>query len=353
MMPVYNGRRYLRAAVESILTQTLADLRLLIIDDGSDDGSGELLAELARKDHRIELIRRGRKGQIETRNELLCRAQTDIVACADADDVSLPDRLARQYAMMASDPDLIVLGCQMQVIDDAGSAVGEQRKPVGANAVRTALLHGTAVSQPSCMMRRRAILQIGGYRRAYEHAEDYDMLLRACESGKVDNADFIGIRYRRHGESVSHRHCVRQLASADLARATHLLRVAGVKDPTSQIEDALAFEHPLMEELVPAAALYGALDVTQKHPANAPLRTLIAAPVARRQQRLVQRAIVEAVHHRPFDALSARALLRAATLGPGRLARLYLARHRQGRAPTAALPALARSRLQAGGVRNG
>jgi hypothetical protein len=331
MMPVFNARPYLKDAVDSILSQTLADIRLLIIDDGSDDGSGELLQDLEKSDPRIDLIRRGRKGQIETRNELLNRAQTDIVACADADDISHPTRLADQLAIMRLDVDLVALGSQLHVMDEQGCTFRELRRPTGAAHVRAALLRGTAISQPSCVLRRSAILSIGGYRKCYEHAEDYDMFLRASEAGKVDNADFFGIRYRVHAQSVSHRHAVRQMASADLARATHQLRIAGQIDPTASLQDAPEFDLPMMRELVPSASLYAALESLQKYPDSGPLLELVTAPIDRRQARHVQRALVEAVRHRPFDALSARALLRAASLGPGRLARSIYARQRGAR----------------------
>lgn len=327
MMPVYNAAPYLEAAVESILAQTLSNIRVLIIDDGSDDGSGEILDRLARTDARIELVRRGRRGQIATRNELLLRAGTDIVACADADDVSRPDRLARQLAIFERDPALVVLGCQMCVIDAGGRPFAELRKPVGAALVRTALKRGTAIAQPSCMMRRKAVLAMGGYRGAYEHAEDYDFFLRASEFGKVDNADFIGVNYRAHAGSVSHRHAIRQLASADLARSTHLLRTAGEADPTTELANAPAFDHPVMKALVASTALYRALAAIDARAGTGPLRVLLAAHINRKQSRHVQRAIMEAVRQRRFDALSARALVRAATLGPGRLVRLYYSRH--------------------------
>jgi len=323
MMPVYNARQYVRAAVDSILSQTLANLKLLIIDDGSDDGSAELLLELARTDSRIELIRRGRMGQVETRNELLQRAQTELVACADADDISLPTRLADQLAMMKRDCDLVVLGTQLRTMDASGHIRGHMTRQTGAQDVRKALLRGAAISQPSSMLRRSAIMAAGGYRKCYEHAEDYDMLLRAAEVGKVDNTDRVGIQYRVHEQSVSHRHAIRQMASADLARATHALRTAGEPDPTASLLDVPAYDHPVMKALVPSSALYAALEMVRTCPQEGPLQELVAATITRRQQRHVQRALIDAVHQREFDALSARALLRALALGPGRFIRSY------------------------------
>ena len=338
MMPVYNARPYLRAAVGSILTQTLANLKLLIIDDGSDDGSAELLQELASTDARIELIRRHRMGQVETRNELLYRAETELVACADADDISVPARLSDQLARMRADSGLVVLGTQLRIIDSSGHVRGHMARPTGGAEVRKALLRGAAISQPSTMLRRAAIIAAGGYRKCYEHAEDYDMLLRAAEMGKVDNTEQIGIDYRVHEQSVSHRHAIRQMASADLARATHALRTAGERDPTAGLQAVPAYDHPVMKALVPSAALYAVLEMVRTHPKEGPLQELLSAAINRRQQRHVQRALIAAVRQREFDALSARALLRAVALGPGRFIRSYRAApgHREAVTPAGA-----------------
>ena len=324
MMPVYNGGPYLEDAVRSVLGQTLQQLKLLVINDGSDDGSGALLERLALEDARIELVQRGRRGQIATRNELLERATTDIVACADADDISLPDRLERQLRMFEDDPQLMVLGCQMNIVDAAGLVVGTLRRPCGAASVAQALQRGTAIAQPSSLMRRKAILAIGGYREAYLHAEDYDCFLRASEAGKVDNADFIGVHYRVHAQSVSHQNAVRQMASADLAHATHRLRRSGKPDPTASLGGAPGFDNPVMKALVPAAPIYRVLSRPTGSFTSAGLRVLVAAPVGNRQARHVQLALLSELGLRPFDGLSARMLYRAVALGPGRAMRHYL-----------------------------
>ena len=324
MMPVYNGRPYLEDAVRSVLGQTLQQLKLLIIDDGSDDGSGELLRRLAQEDARIELVQRGRRGQIATRNELLERATTDIVACADADDISLPDRLARQLRIFEDDPQLMVLGCQLDIIDASGRVVGLLARPCGAANVARALQRGTAVAQPSSLMRRKAILAMGGYREAYLDAEDYDCFLRASEAGKVDNADFVGVRYRVHAQSVSNQNAVRQMASADLAYATHRLRRFGKPDPTASLGRALDFDHAIMKSLLPAARIYKVLSRSPVNPTRACLRVLVAVPVGNRQAKAVQRLLLAELKKRPFDTLSAQMLYRAVALGPGRALRHYV-----------------------------
>src|SRR5262245_31931738 len=110
IMPVYNGAKYIGTAIDSILCQTLQNFELLVLDDGSTDDTPAILARCATSDRRIRVFTRPRQGQIASRNELLHLARSDIVACADADDICLPDRFERQLPVMLRDPDLWVLG---------------------------------------------------------------------------------------------------------------------------------------------------------------------------------------------------------------------------------------------------
>src|SRR5262245_20676477 len=120
MMPVYNGGAYLRSAIDSVLQQRFRDFEFLIMDDGSVDGSQAILQSYAERDKRIRVFLRPRRGQVACRNELLQLARADIVACADADDVCLPDRFEHQYCTMTRDRNLWVLGTAMISIDGSG-----------------------------------------------------------------------------------------------------------------------------------------------------------------------------------------------------------------------------------------
>src|SRR5262245_11488402 len=139
MMPVYNGAKYLAAAMDSVLGQTFSAFELLVMDDGSTDETPAILAGYAAKDSRIRVFHRPRRGQIATRNELLRLARSDIVACADADDVCLPDRFAQQLHAMSRDSRLWVLGTAMISIDGSGRRRRPWQVPTGSDAVRAAL----------------------------------------------------------------------------------------------------------------------------------------------------------------------------------------------------------------------
>src|SRR5262245_30105817 len=154
MMPVYNGARYVAAAIESVLRQTFAAFEFLILDDGSTDGTAAILKRYAEQDSRIRLFPRPRQGQIASRNELLRLARNKIVACADADDTCLPERLERQFAAINRDGGLWVLGAAMLPIDGRGRRRRPRRVTTGSAAVAADLERGCCIGHTSCMMRR-------------------------------------------------------------------------------------------------------------------------------------------------------------------------------------------------------
>jgi GT2 family glycosyltransferase len=334
VMPVYNGAKYLAAALDSILSQTFSTFELLVMDDGSTDETPAILAGYAARDSRIRVFCRPRQGQIATRNELLRLASSDIVACADADDICLPDRFAQQMRAMSEDGRLWVLGTGMISINGSGRRRKQRRIATGSDAVAAELERGCCIGHPSCMMRRQSILAIGGYRAAYEAAEDYDLFLRASERGTVDNLEAVGVLYRKHGESVSQRQALRQTLSADLAVATHRLRVECRPDPTADLGAPPDLEDPIVTALLSDTQMeyHRAMAVTADPGAEAEdvdraLRYFLSVPVGKKQAIATQRAIVRLLARRNLDRASLAAVTRAASLGPGRLIRLWAAGH--------------------------
>jgi hypothetical protein len=181
------------------------------------------------------------------------------------------------------------------------------------------------------MMRAKRILDIGGYRPAYDCAEDYDLFLRASGQGKVDNIDTVGVLYRQHERNVSHRRNLRQAISTDLARATHFIRLAGQPDPTDGLTRAPELDDPILSELIPPAQMElhraMALAVAPGADASALAQAtdvFLRARVGKKRARASQQAILRLIRGRPFDSVSIKLAARAAALGPGRLVRLLL-----------------------------
>ncbi|HEY9639961.1 MAG TPA: glycosyltransferase family 2 protein [Coleofasciculaceae cyanobacterium] len=204
LLPVYNGDRYLAAAVESILTQTLTDFELLIIDDGSTDQSRKILAAYAAQDDRIRLVSRENRGLIATLNQMLDMAQGEFLARMDADDIALPDRLARQVEFLQQHADYVCVGGAYDLIDPQGRKVLHLGMPETNAEIQQAILSGkTIINHPCAMIRRTALQKIGGYDESMMTVEDLDMLLRLGEIGLLANLQHTVLQYRFHRASVS------------------------------------------------------------------------------------------------------------------------------------------------------
>lgn len=249
VLPVYNGEAYVREAVESILTQTFTDFELIIINDGSTDGSGAILRELAAGDPRIVLVERANGGLVSALNEGIERARADLIARMDADDVAMPDRFARQLARMLGEPDLGVLGSFIRIMDKAGRTIRLGDYPVSVAEAARFMEHGCPVAHPTVMMRREAVLKAGGYRKLFSHCEDYDLWLRISELGYgIANLPQPLLNYRMHGANVSAVHRNTQELGTMVALLAHRARVAGLADPTAGAEKL----HAGLIEAVPA-----------------------------------------------------------------------------------------------------
>ena len=136
VLPVWNAGDYLAAAVESIRAQTLADWELLAIDDGSTDGSRQTLEDFARRDSRIVVTSRPNRGLAATLQEGIDRARSETVALMNADDISHPDRLARQLAFLERHPTVAALGTQTRLLVDDRATTIESRLPLSPEACR-------------------------------------------------------------------------------------------------------------------------------------------------------------------------------------------------------------------------
>lgn len=232
ILPVYNAEAYVREAVESILAQSFTDFELIIINDGSTDGSGAILRELAALDARIVLVERPNGGLVSALNKGLEIARADLIARMDADDVSMPERFALQHARMVQEPELAVLGSFMRNMDKIGNIIGLDKYLLTPKATARHVERGCPVAHATVIMRREAVLKAGGYRKAFSHAEDYDLWLRMIDLGYAFASLPQPLYNRRwHGANVSAVHCEAQERSTALARLAHRVRKVGLPDP--------------------------------------------------------------------------------------------------------------------------
>ncbi len=182
IMPVHNGAEWLAEAVSSVRAQDFGDFELIIVDDGSDDGTAAMLSGIAAADRRIRLLHQLPQGIVAALNKAIAEARAPYLARLDADDRARPDRLGKQFTFMQAHPEIGLLGTFAERIDAAGNVVGRLAPPTDPARLARVLARTNPFVHSSVMMRTALVRRIGGYRAAFRAAEDYDLWLRLAEA---------------------------------------------------------------------------------------------------------------------------------------------------------------------------
>lgn len=204
LMPVYNGERYLREAIESILGQRFTKFELLIIDDGSTDRSWEIIRSY--DDPRIRLIKNVKNiGLIKTLNSGLALARGEYLARQDQDDISHPARLEKQLAYLNSHPEIALIGTKVNPIDWRGRKIKAYGYCIvsGELAIRWYSMFNSPFAHPSVMMRTEIVRDMGGYDERFPACEDYDLFSRIIAEHGATNLEEALIDYRCHPASMT------------------------------------------------------------------------------------------------------------------------------------------------------
>lgn len=234
LMSAYNAEATVEIAVESALNQTVRDLQVQIIDDGSTDRTGAILAALAARDSRVRVHTQANQGLVAALNTGLEFCQGEFVARLDADDTAYPERLEVQLAYLRSNPEVVAVGAKMRHIDSEGLPTGslaESHSPDDANpswvpCIEPYLIH------PVMTARRAAVVAAGGYRQV-DYAEDTDLYWRLLDHGRLYNLPEVLGDYRFHAGSISGKSIVNgriMAISSQLSALSTLRRARGVPD---------------------------------------------------------------------------------------------------------------------------
>ncbi|CAN5331668.1 hypothetical protein BH23BAC3_BH23BAC3_32640 [soil metagenome] len=198
LMPVYNAEKYLREALESILEQTFADFEFLIIDDYSTDNSIDIVNSY--KDNRIRLVRNVQNmGISKTLNKGIELASSDLIARMDADDISLPERLNKQYNYLQEHPDCSMVSSNVEVISENGERLYLYQRE--SKLFYYNLTFYCWIYHPSVMYRRQPIQDVGMYPPTL--SEDFHLWSKLIRKYSFYNMQEILIKYRMTKESVS------------------------------------------------------------------------------------------------------------------------------------------------------
>ena len=205
VLPVFNGERFLKRAIDSILGQTFRDLELVIIDDGSRDDTASILDEFI--DSRlVRITHHENLGLARSLNVGLAAAAGEYVARQDADDVSEPERLERQAAYLDAHPDIAAVGAAAALIDEDDFPIGRLEGERSPTLLSWRLCGGGGMLDAAVMMRRDVVRELGGYAEDRGYAAAYDLWTRVVMSGRRLATLPAGlIRHRRHSEQISAR----------------------------------------------------------------------------------------------------------------------------------------------------
>lgn len=232
-MAVHNTEAYLQEAIDSVLTQTLSDLELIVVDDGSTDGSWSIVAAAAARDRRVIARQRlASGGASRPLNDGLRLSTGRYITRQDGDDASLPTRLADQVSFLEAAPEMGAVGTQAVLIDAAGKRLAETSFPRADAAIQASLVETMCFVGPTVMARRSAFERAGlWFDEELSGTEDYDLCLRLSEVAPIGNLERALYLYRQHGASVSHSRRHLQLARKAMAVERAITRRLGPDAP--------------------------------------------------------------------------------------------------------------------------
>lgn len=203
--PVHNCERYVAEAIESILNQTLGDFELILVEDGSTDGTAAILDDYAARAPRVRVVHRtGRRGAADARNAGIELARAGLVAFQDADDVSAPDWLASQKAYLDDHPELGFVVSPTIRVDIDNNLIGVKRIPYRGDRLVERMQHYCYICHCGALFHTRLVRETGGYRSGLGGAEDYDLLLRLIERAPFDVLDHPVYRHRQVPSGLTH-----------------------------------------------------------------------------------------------------------------------------------------------------
>jgi len=202
MIPVHNGEKYIKFAIESILSQTYKDFELLIINDASNDQTVKIINSF--KDARIRLIHNSKQlGLSAVRQKGVLEARGSLIAFLDCDDIAYPERLKIQLNFLRRNPNIVMVGTWVRVIDSKGNDTGRiWRHATSPDVIPSILLFRNCFTQSSVMI-RKSILANEEFREHYNVAPDYDLWVRLSMKYKLANIPQVLTAYRLHQYNMS------------------------------------------------------------------------------------------------------------------------------------------------------
>lgn len=249
ILPAYNAAQYLTEAVNSLLRQTMSDFELIVVDDCSQDRTPTILRQLARQDSRLIVIRNQQNLKLSgSLNVGIAAARGKYLARMDADDWSYPDRLAKQLALLESQPEVGICGGSMEVCNENLQPRGRRQYHLTDREIRRHLFRYSPFCHPAVMIRTAALRQAGLYRGEFNPAEDYELYFRLGRVAAFANLPDTLIKYRVIPNSMT-TGGLRQME----AQTLRIRRLYGAAYHWSLLDRAYTWLHDLSLHLVPTS----------------------------------------------------------------------------------------------------
>jgi glycosyltransferase involved in cell wall biosynthesis len=245
VMPVRNGDRFLEASLQSVLSQSVTDFELIVIDNASVDATPKILTQYT-YDARIKVMTHPfNKGIVASRNAGLNLASTDLIVNLDADDLMAPHRLERQLAYMEANPAIAGAGTFYYIIDEYGEVRGKKKSPLTSLTQLNRYIEGGGnpiFPNPAVIFRKSAAISVGGYREEYEKCEDVDLFLRMILAGHIIlvQPEYLTY-YRYHSSSTTARNGREQFELNEILFTNFRRQRAGLAEiPASEFRERIA-----------------------------------------------------------------------------------------------------------------
>lgn len=224
-MPVYNAGAFLDQCLHSVLKQDFTDFELIAVDDGSKDNSLEILNKYASEDSRIKVYQNERNyGVSVTANKAIKLASADVIARMDADDIMAPGRLTAQYEFLQQHPEYVLVGGQVNLIDNDNQMLRSKSFPLEHNQIKSLMFTACPVQQATTMVNRAKLpSDFVWYEDGLNTAEEVELMFKLINYGKMANLPIVVHYYRQHPDSLSHQN------PKETFRLTYIARRKGVK----------------------------------------------------------------------------------------------------------------------------
>jgi glycosyltransferase involved in cell wall biosynthesis len=244
LMSVYNGQRYLKESISSVLNQSFREFEFIIINDGSTDHSENIIKKFCILDNRIRFIQKKNTGLTQSLNKGIEIAKGEWIARIDADDICEKKRLETQYFYAQSKKSLVLIGSGFVKINHEGLQSKIYKYPCEHNQLKELLIKKKFFyPHSSFFIRSESIKKLNGYRERIKRSQDFDLGLRLSEIGEIACIEEPLVRIRKHKNQVSHEdNGLRQLVDSHVAFISYLLRQKKIKDPVSDKSSDDLFE---------------------------------------------------------------------------------------------------------------